>query len=105
MKASELYIKGGNYEEADRIFSQSLSLGNSKEKSEMKKNFKEYYITQAKIYLNQDKRNYSRIAFEKALTLDLDIDERRKIQKQLLDLYDKLGMIKEFYSLKGSIEG
>ena len=103
MKAVELYIKGGSYTEADNLFSQALALGNSKEKHEIKKNFKSYYLNQGKFYLNNDKRNYAKVVFEKALTLDLDMNERKEVQEHLLGLYDKLGLVREYYSLKNSV--
>lgn len=100
MKAVELYIKGGDYAEADRMFAHSLVLGNTKEKKELKTNFKDYYLTQGKFYLSNDKRNYARIALEKVLSLDLSIEDKKEVQEILLDLYDKLGLVKEYYALK-----
>jgi len=100
MRAVELYIKGGDYVEADRIFAQSLALGNDKEKKELKTNFKDYYLTQGKFYLGNDKRNYARIAFEKVLSLDLSTEDRKGVQEMLLELYNKLGLVKEYYALK-----
>jgi len=69
----------------------------------MKNNLKNYYMTQAKLFLSNDKRNYARIIFEKILRLDLEIQERKEIQSHLLELYDKLGMVREYYNLKKSM--
>jgi tetratricopeptide (TPR) repeat protein len=103
MKVVELYIKGGEYDEADRLFAQALALGSTQEKFEMKTNFRNYYIMQGKFFLSNDKRNYARLAFEKCLTLELDLSQKKEIQKYLLGLYDKLGLVKEYYALKGSL--
>jgi len=103
MKASELSIRGGTYQEADITFAKALALGNNIEKLEMKGNFKNYYLNQGKVLLNKDKRNHARVIYEKVLSLDLNIGERRAIQKILLELYDKLGMIREFYSLQKTL--
>lgn len=100
MKAVELLIKGNDYPGADRLFAQALALGNDKEKRELKSNFKDYYITQAKFYISNDKRNYAKIAFEKALSLDLSMEERKEIQKHLLELYKRLGQVRDYYALK-----
>lgn len=100
IKAVELYIKGGEYNESDRLFTQALALGNNKEKFEMKTNYKNYYLKQGKFFLNNDKRNYARIIFERALTLDLNITEKKEVQKYLLELYDKLGLVRDYYNLK-----
>lgn len=103
MRTSELYVKGGDYIEADRIFSQAIALANNKEKSELKGQYKDFYIKQAREFLKSDKRNYARQVYEKALQLDLDIGERTQIHKELLELYNKLGLIREYYKLKDSM--
>jgi len=103
MKAVELSIRGGDYQEADRTFAKALALGNTIEKLEMKGNFKNYYLNQAKFLLNKDRRKHSKEIYERVLELDLDIGERREVQKILLRLYEKLGMVREFYSLKKTL--
>ena len=103
MKSVQLYIRGGNYAEADLVFRQTLALGNDREKEEMKNNFKSYYMTQAKFFLSNDRRNYSRIVFEKVLSLNLSVHEKKEVQEHLLGLYGKLGMIREYYKLKKSM--
>jgi tetratricopeptide (TPR) repeat protein len=100
MKAVELYIKGGNYLEADNVFRLALALGNSKEKREMKSNLKNYYLNQAIIYVNSDRRSLARAVFERMLSLDLELGERGEIERQLLDLYDKLGDVQAYFNLK-----
>jgi len=100
MKTVELYIRGGDYVEADRIFVQALTLGTEKEKQEMKNNLKNYYLTQAKFFLSNDKRNYAKIIFEKSLKLGLNATEKREVQEHLLELYNKLGYIREYSALK-----
>ena len=103
MKAVNLYIKGLDYVETDRMFAQALALASNKEKLELKGNFKDFHLEQARSLLNADKRNQAKIVYEKILTLELDIEERRELQKQLLDLYDKLGLVKDYYKLKNSM--
>ncbi len=100
MRAVELNIKGIDYNEADRIFSQCVALGNGNEKNEMKSQLKNYYITQAKHFLNLDKRTHAKQTYEKVLTLDLEMGERSEIQRTLLDLYKKLGDIREYTALR-----
>lgn len=100
MKAVDLYIKSGDFSEADRVFAQSLSLGNTQEKFEMKMQFKNFYLNQAKYFLNLDKRTHAKKTYEKILTLDLDMGERNEINRTLMGLYKRLGNLREYYALK-----
>ncbi len=100
MKVVDLYVKSGDYIEADRVFAQALALGNEREKMQMKTNLKDFYMVQAKIFLQKDKRNQAKKIFEKILTLDLEPGERNQVQNHLLEIYDKLGNIREYYKLK-----
>ena len=100
MKSVELYIKGGNYAEADLIFAQALALARDSEKSELKNVMKKSYLEQARAYVKVDKRNQAKKAYEKVLTLDLSHDEKKDVQQQLLAIYEKLGNIRDFYRLR-----
>ena len=102
MKSVELYIMGGDYIEADRVFGQAVALGNTQEKNEMKKRYKDQFLNLAKKQYSEDKRNNARKILEKTLTLELEIGERSEIQKMLLELYQKLGLMREYYKLKGN---
>ena len=103
IKSVELYVKAGNYQEANLVFAQALALGNSKDKLVMKTKLKDFYLIEAKICYNNDKRNNARLLYEKILTLDLGVEEKIDVQKNLLVLYDKLGLIREYYTLKNSM--
>lgn len=105
MKAVELYIKGGSYQDADFVFAQALALGNEREKLELKQTFKSYYLNQAKAYSTGDRRSLAKKVYEKLLTLDLNADEKKQVQQQLLALYEKLGNIRDFYRLKDTMNG
>tara|TARA_Y100000310_G_C20660824_1_gene804662 strand:+ start:1683 stop:2240 length:558 start_codon:yes stop_codon:yes gene_type:complete len=100
LKSGELFIKGGIFEDADASFSKALALANTREKSEIKYFSKEAYKTQAKNYLNVDKRSNAVKTYEKLLRMDLDVGEREEVKKMLLELYSKLGKIREFYALE-----
>jgi len=104
VRAVELYIKGSNYDEADLVLAQGLALASKQEKDALKNRVKEFYKSQAKFLFNEDKRNQARLAYEKLLTLDISFSERLDIQKELLKVYDKLGLVKEYFAVKRSIE-
>lgn len=103
-KSMELFIKAGKYDEADIAFTKSLACANTEnERFALKIKRKELIKTQAKDYLNKDKRRNAAEAYEKLLSVDLTAMEKQEAQKTLLNLYEKLGMIREFYSLKRNI--
>src|SRR3989344_5786834 len=89
MKAVEFNVRGNSFAEADRIFAQALALGNDREKWEMKQ-----------VYLKHDRRNNAKEMYQKILALDLNSDERTQVQNVLLDLYYRLGNVREYHALK-----
>lgn len=103
MKSIELYIKGGNYSEADFVFQQTLALATEIEKPSLRTLLKNYYAAEAKNFLRADKRNQAKKAYEKLLTLDLSAPEKHDVQQQLLALYEKLGNIRDYFKLKESM--
>ncbi|NCN98969.1 hypothetical protein COU62_02755 [Candidatus Pacearchaeota archaeon CG10_big_fil_rev_8_21_14_0_10_35_219] len=100
MKSAELFIRGGGFDEADTVFKFALACGNSKEKEEMKNGLKNYYQNQAEYYMKRDKRNQAKKTYEKMMTLSLNDDEKKEIRGKLLNLYQALGLIKEYQNLK-----
>lgn len=100
MKSVELYVKGGSFQDADLMFAQALALGNDREKTEMRSAYKRYYTDLAGFHMKRDKRQMAKKAYEKLLTLDLNPQEKKNVQDQLLQLYQKLGNIRDFYRLR-----
>lgn len=104
MKSVELFIKAGNFDEAENTFNKSVVLGNSNQKVDMKMKKKLFYFNQAKEYTKRDKRKHAMETYQHILTLELTDTERTNIQNALMELYQKLGKIKEYYNLKKSGE-
>lgn len=103
MKSVELYVRGGNYPEADFVFQQALALATEREKPELRAQLKGYYFVEAQRFIKQDRRNQAKKAYEKVMTFDLNVQEKADAQRQLLGLYEKLGNVKEFLKLRDSI--
>lgn len=103
MKAVELYVRGGNYSEADFVFQQALALAMEREKPELRALMKGYYFNEARNFTRLDKRNQAKKVYEKLLTLELAPQEKREAQEHLLVLYEKLGSIREYFKLKESL--
>ena len=101
--SAEMFVKGGNFENSDISFEKALACANDNEKFEIKQIKIDYYKHRAEEYLRDDKRTNAVAAFEKLLTLNLALTERKEIQEKLLNLYDKLGRIKDYYNLKNNM--
>lgn len=101
MKAMDYFVKGSNYHEADLTFASALALGNEREKIEIKKSYKDYYLAQGKMFLSMDQRSSARKTYEKILgSIELSPIEKSEIQKTLLQLYERLGAVREYQNLK-----
>lgn len=103
LKSAELFVRAGNFDEADSSISKALASANSKEKLTIKAQQKTLYLTQARSLLQKDKRKNAMQAFEKVLSLELQPAEKTEVQNNLLFLYEKLGKIREFMALKKSV--
>jgi tetratricopeptide (TPR) repeat protein len=104
VRAGELYVRGGKFLEADACFNNAISCGNEKQKIQIKISKRMSYITQGLTYLKEDKRRNAMEIYERIMEFDLNHSEKRKVQEILLDLYDKLGKIREYGLLKKSLE-
>ena len=102
IKSVELYIKGGNYTAGDLVFAQALALTTEREKPELKRMIKKFYFDQAQVYVKLDRRNQAKKIYEKLMSIELDASEKKEVQNLLLDLYQKLGNISEYYKLRDS---
>jgi len=105
MRSVDFNIRGSNFTEAERIFAQALALCNDREKWEIKQMYKRYHFTQAQNYISHDRRNNAKELFKKILALELNPDERLDAQNKLLDLYYRLGNVREYHALKDKMAG
>lgn len=101
IRAGSLFVKGGDFENADVAFEKALGCCESmKQKADVKNKKTDYYKSQAKFYLDADKRQSALKAYEKLILFDLPEEERKETQEILLGLYERLGKIKDYYNLK-----
>ncbi len=105
VRSAELFIKGGNFSEADVSVVKALADATQKQKVQIKSKIKEHYKLQASELLKRDKRKNAMDVYQKILTMpELTVDEKKDAQLKLLNLYEKLGKIKEYSSLKRQIQ-
>lgn len=101
VKASELFVKSGDFSESLFCFRKAISHSTEIEKNRVKESVKQSYKTQARILLGKGKRRNAMEVYECLLReFDLDIQEKLNVKKELLGLYDRLGKIREFSKLK-----
>ena len=101
IKSSELFIKACLFDEADVSYRRALSLVKDIEKNRVKEGVKGFYKAQAKILVSKGKRRIAASVYEKLLSdFDLDVEEKRFAETELLFLYEKLGKIREYSALR-----
>lgn len=103
VKSMELFVKGGNYSEAEISLTKALGTANERQKATIKIRAKEAYKAQAKDFLSRDKRKHALETYEKLNGMDLNPIEKKEVQDQLLFLYNKLGKVVESGTLSRSM--
>ena len=100
-KSMDLFVKGGDYNEAEVSFKKALACSSEKNKLVLKNRLKEILKARAKELIAKDKRKNAMDAYEKLSELPfLDSLERKEVQTALSHLYQKLGKIREFGNLQ-----
>lgn len=103
MKSCTLFIKSGSFDEADVSFTKALGSATELQKGRLKAARKEAYKAQAKEYVAKGRRSHALDAYERILSFELTPEEKREAQSALLNIYEKLGKVKEFYALKANM--
>ena len=104
VKSAELFIKAGNFNEADLCFDMAIGCAENSQKNAIRNIKKGYYINLAKTYEVKNKRRNALEVYEKIRTLELDQNEKIEIEKSILDLYEKLGKVRDYMDLKSRME-
>ena len=104
VKAVESYIKAGFFDKADYSLKRAYGEANSREREDISHHVKNFYKNLAENYKREVKRNHAVKVYLKLLEMNITDMERKEIKKKLIDLYEKLGKIKEFYALKRAEE-
>jgi len=98
VKACELFIKAGDYGSSESSMKKALALASEKQRDEIKNSVKEFYKTQARSLMENDKRKSAIELYENFFRTGLEETDSESKEK-LLKLYDSLGMIKEYKRL------
>ena len=100
VKEAEFYVKSGFFEDADAAVKKAMGESNASQKAEISFVIKEFYKKQAEVYEKERRRANASKIYEKLLQMKISEGEREEIKKKLMDLYEKLGRIKEYFILK-----
>lgn len=104
MKSVDLLIKYGAYDEADISFSKAMGSSTEIQKNNLKAKRKDMVRVHAEDCVKRDKRAHALAAYEKLMEIpELMGEEKKRAQTALLDLYQKLGKVREFASLRNSM--
>ncbi|MEM4271593.1 MAG: hypothetical protein QXD13_00675 [Candidatus Pacearchaeota archaeon] len=103
IKSGELFAKAGNFDEADVSFTKALGSATEMQRAKIKTAKKTAYFAKAKELMQRDRRSHAMEAYEKLLLMDLNPIEKHEVQNALLQIYEKLGKVKEFYALKAGM--
>lgn len=101
LKESENYVRAGIFDLAERAAKKALHNANAVQKPEISLEYKNIYKKLAEEYETQNKRRHAVKLYEKLVSMNLTEEEKFVIREKLLDLYEKLGMVREFNLLKG----
>ena len=66
----------------------------------MRTQYKNSFLEQGKEFYSTGKRNNAKQIYERVLRLDLEPGERNEVNKRLLEMYEKLGNVREYMSFK-----
>ena len=103
MKAVKFYIKAGIFDKAEYSMKKALAEANSMEKEDIYFTVKDLYKKQAEEYEDELKRAHAARIYEKILEMNILDSERLEIKERLIDLYEKLGRLQEYYKIKRSL--
>ena len=101
LKSMELFITSGNFGEAETSFTKAFYLEKDSQKRDLINKHIEAYKKQVSELLKKGKIKNTMIVYEHFLKIkEISADDRKNAQAELLKLYEKLGKILEYNSLK-----
>lgn len=100
LKEAELYVKTGSFDRVENAMRKALAQSNSKEKEDIYSSVKMLYKEQAKVCEAELRRNQAVKFYEKILEMRISEQEKWEVKEKLLELYRKLGKLREYQALE-----
>jgi tetratricopeptide (TPR) repeat protein len=101
LNESKSYVSAGKFDESDKALKRAMDEGNQKEKDKLYAETLEYYRNEAKKLESKGKPGHLVKLYEKMMRMKFPENEKDEIRNKLLHLYEKLGKVKEYKTLKG----
>ncbi len=102
LRVLDLCIKAGSYDRADDAFKKAMACANLKEKEDIKIQMKNWYKVHAAGYEKHLKHGNALKAYEKVYSLELNDNEKQETRQKLMQLYNRLGKIREYNAIKST---
>jgi tetratricopeptide (TPR) repeat protein len=96
----EMWIRAGEYMNADDILKRALANATITEKNSIKTRIKQAYINQALFFERRNERNKALKIYEKLYSIETNESDKEDLRKKLLDLYEKTGKVREYMMFK-----
>lgn len=100
MKASKVYLKGGEFDRAEKAMKKAMAEASESEKKQIYEEFKNYLKEQGEQYEKIKKRKNAATVYEKLMEINLSDEERKEIKEKLLKIYENLGRVQDYFSLE-----
>lgn len=101
LNEAKAYISGGKFDESDKALKRAMDEGNQKEKDRLYSEILEYYRNEVKNLKARGKHGHIVKVYEKMIRMKFPEGEKEEIKGELLNLYEKLGKVKEYKTLRG----
>lgn len=100
VKSIELFAKGRHFDDLDFSLKKANSIASQNEKRDVMSKVVNFLKNEAQNAVKTDRRKSAIEIYEALLNFEISESDRKEINSELLPLYEKLGKIKEYYSLK-----
>lgn len=103
VKEAELLAKAGQYDPADYLYKKAMALADEQEKFEIKRNMIAFYKQEASNYEKSNRSTAALKVYEKLVHFVADA-ERNDVRRRMLEIYRRLGRVKEYIRLKSELD-
>jgi tetratricopeptide (TPR) repeat protein len=104
IKSAQLFIRGGDFTRAEGLIRNAMSKANDFERKDIYEGLKRYCIYSAEAFEKAKKVGDAIKIYEKVLTMELSDSEKKQVKTRLMELYQRLGKVKEYMALKNNLE-